>query len=62
MQKSYSEDRSTESGFKSTTNITHIAPFMSVSHTSINSSRGGAMGTPEDEAKMVYHDYVEGLE
>ena len=46
MQKSYSEDRATESGIESADNITHIAPETSVDHAPINLNRGGAMGTP----------------
>ena len=36
MRKEYSEERFTESEFKSVANITHIAPEMSVDQTSIN--------------------------
>ena len=62
MQTFYSEDCASESTFKSSANIIHTAPAMSVSHTSIKLNRGGAIGIPEDEAKTAYHDYVEGLE
>ena len=61
MQKACSEDRAAESVFESAANINHIAPEMIVNHASINLDRGGAIGTPEDEATTAYHDYVEGL-
>ena len=62
MQKACSEDRAAESVFESAANINHIAPAMIVNHASINLDRGGAIGTPEDDATTAYHDYVEGLE
>ena len=62
MQKTYSEDHATESGFTSAYNITHIDPVTSVGHASINLNRGSAIGTPEYEATTAYHDYVEELE
>ena len=62
MQKSYSEDHSAEIRFKSAANTNHITPAMSVSHTSINLNRGRVTGMPEDEAKILYNDYVELLE
>ena len=62
MQKAYPEDRSAESRLKSAANITHIAPEISIDHTSINSNRGDEIETLEDKSMTAYHNYVEGLE
>ena len=62
QEKAYSEDHAAEIGFKSASNITHIAPEMSIFYASINLNIGIIIGTPLDEATTAYHDYVEGLE
>ena len=62
MQRTYSEDRASESGSESVTNITHIALATSIGHVTTNLNRGGAIEMTEDEATTAYHDYVKGLE
>ena len=66
MRKAYSEHRDTVSGFKISSNVTHIAPSNSISNVASNMNSGGAIFsitlTQEDKATAAYNEYVEGLD
>ena len=65
MQKAYTEDQATESGFENAANINHTVQPSSVNINSFNMNRnstGSVSTTQYYEAISAYNDYVKGLE